>query len=331
MLRVKLELRLSGTELPSPSPIRMNALPALALTLTSATLPAVAIDLRLAPEGDLVPVVIVAPAEPATPLRPAARPLLIGMTSRENIRNGFPYRIGFYQVDGLHGLDGGPFELSLQGLKASPACAPDLFGGNSQPCRHLEALLAPPDATPSGFGVGLGYQFANGNRIGIGITEQHGTEGFAASLNPALPWPQQSLALTWLQPLASPGAPTALRRDISLSGDVDTRFGRFGLGLGYGRSESGPQSMDRGALALRWLYGSLGGHLGTQTYDFSGKPIWGGFDIGLSWRTPWQATLQVGARQIPARPLSPGLPSPQRGSAMDELEPMPYVHYTQDL
>jgi hypothetical protein len=302
----------------------------LPLLFACAALPALAADLRLAPEGDLVPVLIVSPTELPTPLRPAARPLLIGLASRENIRNGFPYRIGFYQVDGLQALDGGGlFGLSVQGLKASPACAPDLFGSGNQPCRHLEALLAPPAAT--GMGVGLGYQFGNGARVGIGLSEQHGQDVFAATLNPALPWPQQSLSLTWLQPLATASAVPIQTRDIALSGDVDTRFGRFGLDLGYGRSESGPRSLDRGALALRWLYGSLGGHVGTQTYEFSGKPIWGGFDIGLTWRTPWQATLQVGARQVPSHPQTQGLPSPQRGSTMDELEPMPYVHYTQDL
>lgn len=303
----------------------------LPLLFACAALPALAADLRLAPESDLVPVLIVTPTELPTPLRPTARPLLIGLTSRENIRNGFPYRIGFYQVDGLQALDGGLFELSVQGLKASPACAPELFGSSGQPCRHLEALLAPPSAAPGGLGVGLGYQFGNGTQVGIGIREQRSQDVFAASLNPALPWPQQSMALTWVQPLPAPGSLTIQTRDVALSGDVDTRFGRFGLGLGYGRSESGSQSLDRGALALRWLYGSLGGHLGTQAYEFSGKPIWGGFDIGLSWRTPWQATLQVGARQVPARPQAPGLPSPQRGSTMEELEPMPYVHYTQDL
>lgn len=300
------------------------------LLFACATLPALATDLRLAPESDLVPVLIVSPAELPTPLRPTARPMLIGLTSRENIRNGFPYRIGFYQVDGLHALDGGGlFGLSVQGLKASPACAPDLFGGSNQPCRHLEALLAPP--TASGVGIGLGYQFGNGTQIGIGLSEQRSQDLFAATLNPALPWLQQSLSLTWLQPLPTTSAAAVHTRDFALSGDVDTRFGRFGLGLGYGRSEAGSQTMDHGALALRWLYGSLGGHVGTQAYEFSGKPIWGGFDIGLSWRTPWQATLQVGARQVPSRPQTQGLPSPQRGSTMDELEPMPYVHYTQDL
>jgi hypothetical protein len=302
----------------------------LPLLLACAALPALAADLRLTPESDLVPVLIVAPTELPSPLRPTARPLLIGLTSRENIRNGFPYRIGFYQLDGQHTLDGGLFELSVQGLKASPACAPDLFGASGQPCRHLEALLSPPAST-GGIGVSLGYQFDNGDRIDIGLSEQRNFDLFAASLNPALPWPQQSMSLTWLQPLPAPGALSIQTRDIAVSGDLDTRFGRFGLGLGYGRSESGLHSLDRGALALRWLYGSLGGHVGTQAYEFSGKPIWGGFDIGLSWRTPWQATLQVGARQVQTRPSANRLPSPQRGAAMDELEPMPYVHYTQDL
>ncbi len=300
----------------------------LPLLLACVGLPALASDLRLTPESDLVPVLIVAPKELPSPLRPSARPLLIGLASRENIRAGFPYRIGFYQLDDGQTLDGGLFELSVQGLKASPACAPVLFDTGEQPCRHLEALLAPPSG---GIGVGLGYQFGNSGRIDIGISEQRSLDLFAASLNPALPWPQQSLSLTWLQPLSTLGTSSIQTRDIAISGDVETRFGRFGLGFGYGRSETGSQALDRGALALRWLYGSLGGHVGTQAYEFSGKPIWGGFDIGLSWRTPWQATLQVGARQVQTRPSATGLPSPQRGAPMEELEPMPYVHYTQDL
>jgi hypothetical protein len=309
--------------------MRLRLLP---LLLACTAFPAAAVGFQQPGDEELVPVLIVAPTDLPTPLRPTARPLLVGLTSRENIRSGFPYRIGFYQVDGMKALEGGGlFGLTVQGLKASPACAPGLFGVAEQPCRHLEALLAPPYAGSNGVGIGLGYQFSSGASVGIGISEQSGQDLYAASLNPALTWPQQSLALTWLQPLPTAGSLAVQTRDVAVGADLDTRFGRFGLGLGYGRSESGFQSLQRGALALRWLYGSLGGHLGTQAYDFSGKPIWGGFDIGLSWRTPWQATLQVGARQVPARSQNPALPSPQRGSAMEELEPMPYVHYTQDL
>lgn len=304
------------------------ALVSLLLSCVSASV--AALDLPRADDDELVPVLIVTPTELPTPLRPTARPLLVGVTSRENIRSGFPYRIGFYQLEGLPSPEsGGLLGLSMQALKASPACAPGLFGLASQPCRHLEAMLAPPAA--SGMGVGLGYQFKGGSRVEIGLSEQRGPDLYAASLNPALPWPQQSLALTWLNPLSAEGSAPIQTRDIALGADLETRFGRFGLGVGYGRSQSNLHTMDRGAVALRWLYGSLGGHLGSQAYDFSGKPIWGGFDIGLSWRTPWQATLQVGARQMPARAKGPALPSPQRGSTMEELEPMPYVHYTQDL
>lgn len=305
----------------------LNRSPLLLLCLLTSA-PAAGIELQWAQDEELVPVLIVAPTDRPTPLRPTARPLLVGVTSRENIRSGFPYRIGFYQIESLQALEqGGLFGLSVQGLKASPACAPGLFGMADQPCRHLEAMLAPP----SGVGVGLGYQFQDGSRVGIGLSDQLVPDLYAATLNPALPWPQHSLSLTWLQPLPLAGSTPVHTRDIALSADLDTRFGRFGLGLGYGRSDSGLQTLDRGSVALRWLYGSLGGHLGTQAYDFAGKPIWGGFDVGLSWRTPWQATLQVGARQMPARGKNPALPSPQRGAAMEELEPMPYVHYTQDL
>jgi len=86
--------------------------------------------------------------------------------------------------------------------------------------------------------------------------------------------------------------------------------GRLGLGLGYG-----PFS------------GAVSGHV--VGLD-GGDTLWGGLDIGLSWRTPWRAALTIGARNLVSG--SKGNWPSENSKALEQAQGrVPYVQYQQDL
>lgn len=132
-----------------------------------------------------------------------------------------------------------------------------------------------------------------------------------------------------------------ISRSIGVRGLFDLGSRRW-LSIGGSHSEN---RLDPGLLAgemlRRWdssalsvglgqgnLYGELTGHVS----DIPGSDaFWGGLDLGISWRMPWQAELTVGARNLISHGSNPWLVD-QAGEPLDEAESrVPYVRYHQDL
>lgn len=98
-----------------------------------------------------------------------------------------------------------------------------------------------------------------------------------------------------------------------LGGDVLRQWDSSALSVGLGQGN---------------LYGELTGHVS----DVPGSDaFWGGLDLGISWRMPWQAELTFGARNLISRGSNPWLVD-DAGDPLDEAESrVPYVRYHQDL
>jgi hypothetical protein len=59
--------------------------------------------------------------------------------------------------------------------------------------------------------------------------------------------------------------------------------------------------------------------------------LWGGLDLGVSWRTPWRGELTVGARNLVIKGEEELLPTPEAASIDRSSTRTPYVRYKQDL
>ncbi|UXI67621.1 hypothetical protein [Tahibacter amnicola] len=60
-----------------------------------------------------------------------------------------------------------------------------------------------------------------------------------------------------------------------------------------------------------------------STKDIGGQR-WTGIDVGVTWHTPWQADLSIGAQNLWTNP-------PLRGDEADSQARVPYIQYHQDL
>lgn len=121
------------------------------------------------------------------------------------------------------------------------------------------------------------------------------------------------------------------RRWLSLDGQVSrTRIDR-GVIDSLMHSEWNAREWNRGRLGFGMGFGDFSGRITGHVVDVSGSDaLWGGLDIGLSWRTPWHAALTIGAKNV----VSGGNKTwPQENArALDEAQSrIPYVQYQQDL
>lgn len=79
--------------------------------------------------------------------------------------------------------------------------------------------------------------------------------------------------------------------------------------------------------------GNVSGHMQRATgpaLPGSGA-LWGGLDLGVSWRTPWRGELTLGARNVVTKGEQELLPDPQAASIDRSSARTPYVRYKQDL
>ncbi|MDX1569547.1 MAG: hypothetical protein R3200_03615 [Xanthomonadales bacterium] len=162
-------------------------------------------------------------------------------------------------------------------------------------------------------------------------------DGLSLSLNYRnAPTLQSGLAATSGQ---LPGDGFSFSEDLSLICRLDTQsWGDLELGLQLSRSQDGAFRSESALidphgsaeLGLGWQLGAFRGDLTgryTQPLLTDGTGGWNSFDINIAWRTPWNASLSVGARNF----LDERAPAPNALQSDDFLGRVPYVRYQQDL
>jgi hypothetical protein len=237
--------------------------------------------------------------------------------------NGLRLRVG----DGLHA------DVLFGSLVGSTPCALPLRGACGQRFIGPGAL---------GASVGLGWSAPNGTTellSGISWLQSTGTSvipGFAtAEIGSGLP------LLT-----IDGGTPLALDSSVSLFAGSRWRIGSdtpwlLDLGASYSNGHLQPLgvpgavlqgielnqaslSMGIGKGALR---GMMAGRLISADDPLVASRHWTTLDLGVSWRTPWQGEIRVGAQNLWSQPLEKG--------GRDQVDPaqarMPYIQYRQDL
>ena len=117
------------------------------------------------------------------------------------------------------------------------------------------------------------------------------------------------------------------QRWMSLAGSLATqRFTPAGTGL--------PLHWEAATVTLGVGYRGITGQLTGRLLELPAQNAsWSGLDLGVSWRTPWQAELTVGARNVlGSGPSDPSKwPLAELPALEDPSARVPYVRYRQDL
>lgn len=98
-----------------------------------------------------------------------------------------------------------------------------------------------------------------------------------------------------------------------------------------------PLRWDSTALSLEGGYGTMSGRITGRLIEVPGLSADDGsqssfdIDLGVSWRTPWQAQLTVGARSLLGQPDASQWPLSTLPRRPDAETRAPYVRYHQDL
>ena len=130
-------------------------------------------------------------------------------------------------------------------------------------------------------------------------------------------------------------------QDLSLSCELDTEsWGNLELGLqvsrwadGLNEPTAGADPYTSAALGVGWRWGAFrGGVTGrsTQVLGADQDSQWNTLDLDFAWRTPWNASLSVGARNVLDQP-APNASGIDEPGMDDFLGRVPYVRYQQDL
>ena len=140
----------------------------------------------------------------------------------------------------------------------------------------------------------------------------------------------------WLAPNQAGGAQFS-QNDFSLFAEkAISREGFVSVGGTVARARLVPAA-DVPEMADQWNtrslsvgggYGSFGANIVGRVVNVPGESeVWKGLGLGLSWRTPWNGQLSVGADNVVTRGKNP---FPINGKPGDEGT-VPYVRYQQDL
>lgn len=116
------------------------------------------------------------------------------------------------------------------------------------------------------------------------------------------------------------------QRWMSLAGNLATqRFTPAGTGL--------PLHWETATVTLGVGYRGITGQITGRLLELPSRDAtWSGLDLGVSWRTPWQAELTVGARNVLGSGPDPRTwPLAELPALEDPAARVPYVRYRQDL
>ncbi|MBL8298190.1 MAG: hypothetical protein JNN30_07585 [Rhodanobacteraceae bacterium] len=295
------------------------------------------------PDGRLL-VAVAQSNPPIAPIAPASPQVggaldwrLIDATSVLNGR--VSVRLG--EQSNLHGgVSLAPLALAQPGLSLDCVQGGGYLSIANPDCNQQRA----PGSNANWYGGNFGASWAKGN-FGIDL-------GLALSwLEPALPYSLVPALSATLPAIAAPGngqLPRLVIPAYSLGRFSDSaQFGARGswhfgtrqsldLGASIGRIRLTP---DLGSSHSVWQQKALSLGLGSDTLSASitgrvysplrgGTRIdtqrWTGIDLGLTWHTPWQAELSIGAQNLLATP-------PLSGTEAENQARTPYVQYQQDL
>ena len=149
-----------------------------------------------------------------------------------------------------------------------------------------------------------------------------------------LPWPVSGSALPSLVLPGGYGLAGSREQWGALGHWEVTPGNAIDLGASLGRirllpEADGVRGFSQTALSLGLNHGSLSGNI-TGRLNNPLQPLpgtlqrWTSIDLGVTWRTPWQGELSVGAQNLWSTPSPPG-------DEADAQARVPYVQYRQDL
>ncbi len=271
--------------------------------------PSIGLSLDQAPDEAWVPVVMLSDSA----AKNSATPLLMGLARVSDIEDGLPYRVNLYKIGAsfstVPGLTlGAEAAQANSSFALTPVCS---AGTSGLDCKPLSSVLARGENAGQ-LSLGGAYRF-NDSQVSLAL--RAGDSTYQQILNPYLPWP------TAMGP----------SRGLALDGLTNTRAGQFGLGLSVNEITA-PQSsgLRMGEVRFDWMRGAFGTSFSTQILDIPGaRSLFGSVDWGLTWRTPWQGVLSMGAKATVTKPRT-GL-GPNLRDEADFEDRVPYVRYQQDL
>jgi hypothetical protein len=260
------------------------------------------------------------------------KPVLLGLAQVKDIEDGFPYKVGLYQVKGNLPLgyvlsSGLSAQLSAGKVTLAPVCSRQQALPTSN-CEPLVGLIG-SDARSSAQGGSIAASYQLGPlQLNAGVFG--GDRAYTQMLNPYLPFSSSS-TLTLLNGAGS-------QTGLSLGSALQSNFGQFGLDLSLAKTPLPPfltqttraPVLNESQLSFSWLTGSLSTQLSSRLNQVNGKS-WGGLDLGLTWRTPWQGSLSFGARNVVVSGKPPTYLDPERAIDAVETDRVPYIRYEQDL
>lgn len=280
-----------------------------------------------------VPVVMLKP-EGGVPLKPGleANEVVMGFVQVSDLEDGLPLRIGWYRVEESASLAGTetqslPLVRSERAaLSARTEQRSDLRAGGCDsafsPIDPGKCLRLGPDL--ASLGVQADYRLGS-TVLSLGVEQTR--------YGPDTP--------RWLAPGNWQLAPLNGMRGFSqdsvlVNSRFQTQVGTFDLGMQLAQTDLGPllgEQLNQGRFSISWLHGNLGGALSAraQRLDRPDADFWGGIDLGLIWRTPWNGLLSIGARNLISGGRPPAALDPEVAPLTDSEERIPYVRYEQDL
>lgn len=164
------------------------------------------------------------------------------------------------------------------------------------------------------------------------------------ALDSVFPGTSSALRMPELAPIAGLAGLEVEQNDLGIAGEL--RIGEQGwvrVGGAVARARLLPASSALpGLMAPHWNsqtlsvgggVGALGGEVVGRVVRLPGdEEAFGSLGLGITWRTPWEGRLTIGAQNLFSTGENPLLPQPQRPDRLERREGrVPYVRYQQDL
>jgi hypothetical protein len=268
-----------------------------------------------------IPIVVLSENQ-QVPLRAKPEgPVVLGFARADDLKNGLPLQIGWYMLDPAQAMSSIAQSYSSHPLayrKGIELSAETIVAEVQAVCAQSVAPVDPRrclDQVGIELGVGANYRFGD-SLLSLGVSRAQGSaSGQSWRFQPDF------------------GTRVVTRDSISLRGSKQSNWGEFGVGLSLSEIDLGSffgEKIHEGQLSVSWLYGNFGTALtGRVNQRSNNSDPWGGIDLGLIWRTPWNGLLTVGAQNA----LRSGQPDANRQPQVPQAsnERVPYVRYEQDL